>query len=400
MSKRDKIKQRVFQIIQIGNNSDIPSRSFDIFIVVVIFINLFVVFFETFDESAPFHTLLFVIEAITIGVFTIEYILRLWTADVAYPDMPKWKAIGKFAFSFYGAVDLLTLLPFYCPFFFPEGAIAFKILRVVRIFRLFQVNSTSDAFNVITEVLKEKSSQLLSSFVMIIILIFGASLTMYGVEHPAQPEAFPNAFSGIWWATSTILTIGYGDVYPVTLAGRFIGMLIGFLGVGLVAIPTAIISAGFVERYTRLREEALSGETKALRYVTSVVGHVHSFVGKKVSELALPPQLRIVVIVRGGNEMGVTPKTVIKQDDVLLLVSSNSEEQKGVKIYEIIIKANHEWNGMRIGDLDISRRDSIIMIMRDDRNIIPNEDTIIKEGDILIMYSQKNDDKRNVLDVH
>lgn len=396
MTKIDKIKKRIFQIIQIGNTSDIPSRSFDIFIVVVIFINLFVVFFETFEESAPFHTLLFVTEAVTIVIFTIEYILRIWTADVEYPELPKWKAVCKFIFSFYGAVDLLTLLPFYCPFFFPAGAIAFKILRVVRIFRLFQVNSTSDAFNVITEVLKEKSSQLMSSFVMIIILIFGASLTMYGVEHPAQPEGFPNAFSGIWWATSTILTIGYGDVYPVTLAGRFIGMLIGFLGVGIVAIPTAIISAGFVERYTRLRSEALAGETKALRYIPSVVGHGHSFVGKKVCDIILPPQLKIVVLVRDGKEMGVTPKTVIKQDDVLLLVSTNAEEQKNVRIYEIVIRANHEWNGMRIEDLDISRRDSIIMIMRDDKNLIPDGDTIIKENDILIMYSQKSEEKKKI----
>ena len=84
--------------------------------------------------------------------------------------------------------------------------------------------------------------------------MLGASLCMYGIEHDAQPDVFSNAFSGIWWAASTLLTVGYGDIYPVTTLGKVFGIVITFLGVGMVAIPTGIISAGFVEQYTRLSQ--------------------------------------------------------------------------------------------------------------------------------------------------
>ena len=165
-------KKKIFNIIQIGNREDIPSKVFDIFITIMIFLNLFVVIFETFDESIPYMNILKTIDFITILIFTIEYALRMWTADYLYPEEPNHTgACIRWMISFYGIIDLLTFLPYYLPIFFPTGAVAFRIFRVIRIFRLFRINAQYDAYNVITTVLKEKKNQLLSSVCMILILM-------------------------------------------------------------------------------------------------------------------------------------------------------------------------------------------------------------------------------------
>ncbi len=247
-------RKRIFDIISIGNKTDAPSRVFDYFIVTVIFLNLAVTFLMTLAGMAERFPVTKIIEAATIVIFTVEYLLRILTADYLYPEYSPAAARGRFVFSFLGLIDLLSILPFFLPVIFPAGAVAFRIFRVFRIFRLFRVNAQYDAFNVIVDVLREKKNQLISSVAMILIFILAASLCMYSLEHEAQPEQFSNAFSAIWWSVSTLLTIGYGDIYPVTIAGRICAIIISFLGVLMVAIPTGIISAGFVEEYTRIRE--------------------------------------------------------------------------------------------------------------------------------------------------
>ena len=160
----------------------------------------------------------------------------------------------KYIFSGSGIVDLLSFLPNYLPVFFPAGAVAFRMFRVIRILRIFRVNSYYDALNVITEVIRRKRDQILSSVFIIVMLIIASSLCMYSLEHEAQPEVFKNAFSGIWWSVSTLLTVGYGDIYPVTVLGKMFSIIITFLGVGMVAIPTGILSAGFVEQYSLIKK--------------------------------------------------------------------------------------------------------------------------------------------------
>ncbi len=228
-------------------------------IAAAILLNLFIIFFETFDESAPYLGTLSCIEFATVMIFTVEYILRIFVADITYPSCRTYiGAVFSFVFSLYGIIDLLSFLPYWLSDIFPmavipSGAVAFRMLRVVRILRLFRINRYYDAFNVITEVLKETRNQILSALFIIVMLMLGSSVIMYNLEHDVQPDVFRNAFSGIWWAVSALLTVGYGDIYPVTAAGRLVGIVVAFLGVGTVAIPTGIISAGFVQHYARLQ---------------------------------------------------------------------------------------------------------------------------------------------------
>ena len=241
------MKKKIFNIIQIGDKSNRISRAFDFFITIVIISNILVTFLETFEQLSFLSGFFCGMEYVIIFIFCIEYILRIWTADYLYPGMtPGWARL-KFLRSFDGIVDLLTIVPV----FFLSGFVIFRMLQVARIFHLFRLNAKYDSFNVITTVLYVKRNQIISSVFIVLILMLASSLCMYSVEHPAQPEFFCNGFSGIWWSMSTLLTVGYGDIYPLTTLGRIMAICIAYLGVGVVAIPTRIISAGFVEQYQR-----------------------------------------------------------------------------------------------------------------------------------------------------
>ncbi len=315
---RSSTKEKIFNIIQIGSKNDLPSHAFDIGIVVIIFINIFVTFFGTFEEAKNYETILDLFELITVIVFTIEYILRIWTSEYLYPGESKTRAAFHFILSLTGLVDLLSFFPYYLPFLFPAGAVAFRMFRVIRIFRLFRINAQYDAFNVITDILKEKKNQLASSMCIIVIFMLASSLCMYSIEHEAQPEVFKNAFSGLWWATSTLLTVGYGDVYPITTLGQMLAILISFLGVGLVAIPTGIISAAFVERYGRIK----SGDNiddKMNNFITPTLASDHPWVELKVGDVILPPQMEIINIFRNHKAIDPKDNSRLKAGDELVI---------------------------------------------------------------------------------
>lgn len=325
-----KIKKQIFNIIQIGNKSDFLSRFFDYFIVIAILINLFVTILETYSEMTPYMGIINAIEFVTILIFTLEYALRIWTSDLLYPEKKKMAALVAFVFSFYGLIDLLTILPYYLPFFFPAGAVAFRMFRVIRIFRLFKINSQYDAFNVITDVLKSKKNQLLSSLALILIFMIAASLCMYSLEHDAQPEAFSNAFSGIWWSVSTLLTVGYGDIYPITALGRVMAIIIAFLGVGMVAIPTGIISAGFVEQYNKTRQDsATQRELMSTFYDNThiavreiIVSAENALIGKSSGNISLPAD-EILLMIKRGNETHLPSENIILKSDDRLVIFDN-----------------------------------------------------------------------------
>ena len=273
------LKTRIFNIIQIGDKSNRISRAFDIFITVVIFSNIVVTFLQTFSELSFLSGFFHVIEAATLCIFCIEYILRIWTADLLYPSRSRLRSRLCFLISFDGIIDFLTILPF----FFLSGFVIFRMLRVARIFHLFRLNSRYDSFNVITTVLYEKRNQIISSVFIVVILMLASSLCMYSVEHDAQPDVFRNAFSGIWWSMSTLLTVGYGDIYPITTLGKVMAICIAYLGVGAVAIPTGIISAGFVEQYQR--KSGLSNIKNAdIKEIAEILAD-RRYAGKTIEEI-------------------------------------------------------------------------------------------------------------------
>lgn len=384
-------RKRVFQIIEIGNKGDFISAFFDAFIVTAIVLNLVVTIFATFEESAPYADIISVVEFVTIVIFAVEYVLRLWTAQCLYPDRSRWRAVWSFVFSLYGLIDFFSFFPYFLPFMMPSGMVAFRMLRGIRIFRLFKINAKYDAFNVITDVIYEKRNQIISSMCLILIFMVASSLCMYGLEHEAQPESFKNAFSGIWWAVSALLTVGYGDIYPITVWGRIMAIVISFLGVGMVAIPTGIISAGFVEQYTKLKMQAHHSEQHELNFVTSVLDAKHPWKGKMVRDIVFPPQLILMMIIRSGEVIVPNGDTVLQGKDRLVIAAKDFRGDEEINLKEIHVKEEHEWVGEQIKNLDISRQELIVMIRRRNRTIIPNGSTVVQSGDMVVVYSKLAD---------
>lgn len=383
--KAASVKKRLFKIIQIGNRTDIPSMCFDIFIVFVILVNISVTFLETFEEAAGYAGAIETVEFITMAIFLVEYLLRIWTADCLYPKKPYPVAVFRFAISFYGVVDLLTILPYFCPFFIPSGVVVFRMLRVVRILHLFRINSRYDAFNVITEVLRDKRNALVSSIFLVLVLMLASSLCMYGLEHEAQPENFSNAFSGIWWSMSTLLTVGYGDIYPVTIGGRIMTIVIAFLGVGMVAIPTGIISAGFVEYYTKIKVGSYSEHDAD--FITLNINGGHPYAGRQLKDLGLPKGLYTAVVLRGDDVYTPYGSLVLEEGDSLLL-GTVSTERFECRIEEVRLEVGNSWIGCRIKELDISRRVFVVMIKRGDENICPQGSTLLEEDDVVLLFEK------------
>ncbi len=313
------MKKKVFNIIQIGDKSNPLSRLFDIFIAGVICANILVTFLQTFDELSFLFPAFHVIEVITILIFCVEYILRIWTADYLYPDKSEFRSRLRFLVSFDGIIDLLTILPF----LFLSGMVIFRMLRVARIFHLFRLNARYDSFNVITTVLYEKRNQIISSVFIVLVLMLASSLCMYSVEHDSQPEVFRNAFSGIWWSMSTLLTVGYGDIYPITTLGRIMAICIAYLGVGAVAIPTGIISAGFVEQYQR--KSSISNVRDADIHEIAEIFVDRRYAGKTVEEMEEAEQVTIFLILR--EDLSILPQkdTVLKLNDIIVIRGENPQ---------------------------------------------------------------------------
>ena len=380
-------RQRLFRMVSVGVVDDPINGSYDIISTLALLANLVAAFASTFENArAAYGPLLNRIEAVTVAFFAVDYVLRLVTAKYLYPDLSEGKAVLRYVFSFSGIVDLLSFLPYYLPVFFPAGAAVFRLFRIVRIFRLFRINAYYDSLNVITEVIVSKKQQLLSSVFIVIVLMLASSLCMYSLEHDAQPTVFQNAFSGIWWSVSTLLTVGYGDIYPITPLGKLMSIIITFLGVLMAAIPTGIISAGFVEQYSRLKR---MGEETELHFIDVELGARDAWTGKLIRDLQLPRGMLIAAVHRHGEIMVPKGDVILKAGDRLVVCAKAHEQDQNINLSEVVLSRDHEWNGSLIRDLDISRQTHIVMVRRRGTMLVPHGSMKLQEGDTVLLYSKE-----------
>ena len=250
------LKNAVFNVIQPAEKGNVASRIFDIFIIVLILISVLSVFIMTFQLPPRVSGFLNEVEKAAVIIFSVEYLLRIWTADLLFPERSPLRARLKYMVSVMAVIDLLAILPFYLPMVLPVDLLGIRAVRLVRLLRIFKLNRYSEALVSIGDVFKRKSREMCVSIFFVFILLTVASLLIYYAEHDAQPDKFSNAFSGLWWAVATLTTVGYGDIYPITVVGRILGAVIAIMGIGMVAIPTGILSAGFVEVLEKNNPEA------------------------------------------------------------------------------------------------------------------------------------------------
>lgn len=378
-------KKKIFALINIGNREDAASQACNIVIVAAIFTNLVILILETFQLPPSLLLPLHAVEYITLVIFIIEYALRIYTAEYQFPGQPFHKAVLKFFFSFYGQIDLWSILPYFLPLFLPTGIVALRVLRIFRVLRLFQVSATSDAFSVMVDVLKAKRDQIVSSVVLIFIMMLASSLLMYSIEHNAQPGVFKNAFSGMWWAVSAIFTVGYGDIYPVTLLGQALAIVISFLGVGLVAIPTGIISAGFVEQYQKAKAMTIAAAESPMSYLEITLEHGHPWIGLKTAEVPLSGEFRILAILREDSVNVPLAETVLQEEDMLLVTSLEPQMDIGIRVRAVTIGPEHRWLGQKVGDIALPENVLLSAIVRKGRAREPRPNMILRLNDQVLL---------------
>lgn len=388
-SKWKRRRKRLFEIIEVGNDLDYVSRAYDFMNAFSIIINLAVSIMYTYaDLREKYGTWMVILEEVTVAFFALDFVFRLLTAKHLYPEETEFRALRNYLFSFTGIVDLLSCLPYYLPIFFPTGTVAFRMIRIIRIFRLFRINAYYDSLSVITDVIKGKKQQLISSVFIILILMMGASLCMYSLEYEAQPEVFSNAFSGIWWAASTLLTVGYGDIYPITTLGKVFGIFITFLGVGMVAIPTGIISAGFVDQYSSIKKRLYYGREADMHFIKVHLAEGDRWIGKRIAELVIPSGMIMAIIKRQEELIIPRGDVVLLKNDTVVLGAIPYDERENIKLKEIVLKRENPWIGIKIKDLDISRQSIIVLVKRKNKSLIPNGKMVLQEGDRVFMYTQ------------
>lgn len=242
-----KLKKRTFEIIEKGEKGDTISKIFDIFILILICVNVLSVFVETFKISSRVRTILSDIELFSIIIFSIEFILRVWTAEFLYENLSPIKSKIKYIFSFMALIDLFAILPFYIPFVIKVDLRVLRILRLFRLSRIVKANRYTKSLQKVIDVIKDKSAELFSAILMLFILMLISSVLIYYIESPAQPDVYTNALSGLWWSIAIFTSVWLGDIYPITAAGKILCALMAVFGVAIIAVPTGIISSGFVE---------------------------------------------------------------------------------------------------------------------------------------------------------
>ena len=256
-NNRITIKSRVYRAI---SNDSIETSSLNRFLslslMLLIIFNVSAVLLESVGPIyLAYESFFTYFELISIAIFSIEYILRLWvcTEDPRYAST--FRGRFNYARSSLALIDLLAILPFYLPFLIAMDLRFLRMLRLFRLFRLFKLARYSAALTLIKKAFLKNYEVLVSAFIILIILLIVSSTLMYHVEFEAQPDAFDSIPSTMWWAIATLTTVGYGDIYPITPLGKFLGAFIAILGISMFAIPTGVFASSFLEEMQKRKME-------------------------------------------------------------------------------------------------------------------------------------------------
>lgn len=232
-----KIRKRLFEIIEISTGNDLASSIYDYFMIVVILLSLVPLAFKRTT------TALNVLDKVTVTVFLVDYIFRLFTAD--YKLKKGWVSFILYPFTFMALIDIVCILPSFTPLH--AGFRILKIFRLLRSFRVIRAAKMlrySKSLVLVADVIREQKSALIAVCLLSVSYVLISALVIFNVE----PDTFGNFFDAVYWATVSLATIGYGDIYPVSTAGRVITIISSFLGVAIIALPAGIITAGFMDK--------------------------------------------------------------------------------------------------------------------------------------------------------
>lgn len=250
LAQASPFKRQAFLALEDVRAARGAARAVGIALFALIVANALLVFAEPqLDVSSGVSHALLVFGLASSACFAVEYGARLWVADLVHPCCGPVKARLRYALSPMGLVDLLAFLPGLLVLAVPVSASALNAARIIRLLRLVKLSRYMRGLRSIARVFAKRRQEIVAAFTVLGLLTVTASVLMFEVEHPVQPDKFDSVLTGMYWAMTTITTTGYGDLVPVTAAGRLIGFATMVLSIGVVAIPAGIFSAGFVAEF-------------------------------------------------------------------------------------------------------------------------------------------------------
>jgi len=244
----DRVKTRVNLILNTYPNEDRSAWGVKYFLAIFILANTVAVVLSTIsDLPPPVRNLIFTIISISLTIFTIEYILRLWSCTHSPTFLGRVNDRLHYATGIYMIIDLISIIPIVFPFVFPQDYALLHIFRLLSIFKLVRYTRHNDALQLLGRVVFKKREIISILVIFLVFEILFSSTIMYLVENAAQPDKFSSIPAAMWWAAMTVTTVGYGDIYPITPLGQTITSMVTIGGVLLLALPSAILASGFME---------------------------------------------------------------------------------------------------------------------------------------------------------
>lgn len=241
------IRKRIFEIIEAASDDDQLSSLYDGFILIIVVLSLIPLAFK--EHNTIFH----IIDKITVTIFIIDYLLRWWTADYKF-NRHSVISYVKYPFTFMALVDLISIIPSislvnsaFKVFRVFRMLKVMRIFRTMKVFRVFKAARYSKSMEIIGNVINNSKEALAAVGTLAILYVLVSALIVFNIE----PDTFDNFFEAVYWATVSLTTVGYGDIYPITSVGKFVAMLSSVFGIAIVALPSGIITAGYMEELTR-----------------------------------------------------------------------------------------------------------------------------------------------------
>ncbi len=259
------LRKRAAELLEPDRRRDGMSRVVNVLLILLISLNVIAIIFESVEPVFQRYERMFRhFEVFSVAVFTIEYLARIWSSIDSEATSDSSPVVGriKYMLTPLALVDLIAILPFYLSLYV---SIDLRFLRGLRLLRLFKLSRYSPALDALLDVVQKEAEAIMAALVVLLILLVMSATGIYILENELQPETFGSIPSSMWWAIVTLTTVGYGDVVPLTAMGRVFGGLIGLLGIGMIALPAAILASGFVENIHDRKEKYNIRAERALR---------------------------------------------------------------------------------------------------------------------------------------